>query len=98
MFSVIAILLNLKQRRSFSFWLLLLAAVIYILGIIAYTKQVNLPLNYYAESWDITNPPNDWETTRASWNSANLFRVGTSFTAFLLCVIAFVIRSSRSDN
>ena len=97
-FSVLAILLNIKQRRSFSFWLLTSAAVVYIVGVIIYTRQVNLPINYYTESWDIANPPFDWEVTRSSWNSANLFRVWTSFTAFLLCVIAFVIRSSRSDN
>ncbi|WP_299873644.1 DUF1772 domain-containing protein [uncultured Cocleimonas sp.] len=94
-FSVIAILFNLKQRRSVSFWMLVLASVIYIVGVIIYTKQVNLPLNYYTESWNITNLPNDWEATRDSWNSANLLRVVTSFIAFLMCVAAFVVRSSR---
>ena len=41
-FSIIAILLNIKQRRSISFWLLTSAAVVYIVGVIIYTKQVNL--------------------------------------------------------
>jgi len=95
-FSVVALIFNYRQFRSVSFWLLALASLVYILGVIVYTQQVNLPINYYTESWDIANPPSDWEATRASWNSANLFRVWTSFSAFLLCVIAFVIRSTRS--
>lgn len=94
--SIITVCLNIKRFRSMSFWLLVLASAIYIFGVILYTKQVNLPLNAYTESWDILNPPSDWETTRDSWNKANLFRVYTSVTSFLLCVLVFVIRSSRS--
>lgn len=97
-FSVIAVLLNIKQRRSVNFWLLVSASAVYILGVIVYTKQVNLPLNYYTESWNIANLPSDWEFTRESWNNANLFRVWTSFSAFLLCVVAFVIRSSNKKR
>lgn len=94
-FSLLALAINFRQRRTVSFWLVVLASLVYILGVILYTRQVNLPLNYYTESWDLANLPADWSATRDSWNSANLVRVGTSFTSFLLCMLAFVLRSSK---
>lgn len=94
--AIIAVFFNLKLRRSLSFWLLIGAAVIYILGVIVYTQQVNLPLNYYTESWDVENLPNDWEVTRANWNSANLFRVLTSGVSFILYVMVLLVRTSHA--
>ena len=72
--------------------LIALAAVVF--GVIVYTAQVNLPLNYYTESWDPQNVPADWMDIRTQWNSANAFRGGTSALAFALSVFALVVRAS----
>ena len=90
---VLAVVLNLKNWKQLSFWLIVIAAVVYILGIIFYTRNVNLPLNYYTESWDPSSLPLDWAETRDSWNAANAFRVGTSTTSFVMAVMALLIRA-----
>jgi uncharacterized membrane protein len=93
LFGVLAILVNLKHRRTISFWLITVATLTYILGIIVFTKEVNLPLNYYTESWNPQNLPADWQSVRDQWNQANMIRVGTSFISFLLAVLALFSRS-----
>ena len=98
LFSIIASLANLRQWRTVSFWLVALAGVIYIAGVIVFTQQVNLPLNYYTESWQPFNLPADWMETRDRWNDANAVRVVTSFLPFLLCVVALVLRANRAST
>jgi len=85
---------NWRHRRSVSFWLVAVAAVVYIFGIVVFTRSVNLPLNYYTESWNPQALPADWADTRDSWNQANAIRVATSGVTFLLYQAAFVVRSS----
>ncbi len=97
-FSVAAVLANLKQWKTISFWFLVMAVLVYIIGVILYTKQVNLPLNYYTESWQPTNLPKDWMETRERWNEANVVRVTASFLPFTLCVIALVLRSCKQGD
>ena len=97
-FSVLAWVANLRQRRTFSFWLVTLASLIYIAGVIVFTQQVNLPLNYYVESWQVSNLPADWAETRDRWNDANTVRVVTSFLSFLLCVVALVLRANQKPK
>lgn len=94
LFGVLAVLLNLTHRKHISFWLIIAATLTYILGIIVFTREVNLPLNYYTESWDPQNLPADWQSIRDQWNQANAIRVGTSLTAFLLAILALVSRST----
>ncbi len=97
-FSLLALVINFRHIKHASFWLLAIAVLIYILGIIFFTAQVNLPLNEYTESWDPDSLPADWTTTRNSWNHANAIRVATSFTSFVLCVLALCIRCSHASN
>jgi len=92
--SVIALLSNLRHWRSFSFLVLTLACIVYIVGVIIFTSQVNLPLNYYTESWDPQNLPADWALIRTQWNQANAVRVGTAGFAFMLSLCALVQRAS----
>jgi uncharacterized membrane protein len=95
--SFLATAINYKHIKHSSFWLIAVAALVYILGVIVFTAQVNLPLNYYAESWNPAELPNDWGMVRASWNQANAIRVVTSFVPFLLSIIALCTRcTSRS--
>lgn len=91
--AVLALILNYRHYRSPSFWLLASAAVLYILGIILFTKFINLPLNYYTESWNPELLPNDWEATRQSWNEANAGRVFISALVFVLSLAALLLRS-----
>ncbi len=94
--AILAVLLNFRHRQSLFFWLIVLAAIVYIAGIIIFTKQVNLPLNAYTESWDPLNLPMDWQATRDSWNQANAFRTMTSFVSLLLSTSALMLRSSTN--
>ena len=97
--SLLAAAINYKHRKHSSFWLILIAAIVYIFGIIVFTAQVNLPLNFITESWDPSDLPEDWEVVRNSWNQANAIRVGTSFTAFVLGMCALCVRcSDKSHN
>jgi len=93
-FSALALLGNWRRWKTVSFWLLAVACIVYVFGIIFFTAQVNLPLNAYTESWDPQNPPADWMEVRAQWNRANALRVGTSAAAFVLSVAALVLRAS----
>ena len=93
-FSILAVIANWKRRKTISFTLLAAASLIYILGIIVFTSQVNLPLNAYTESWNPQNLPADWASVREQWNNANVIRVGTSATAFILSVAALANRAS----
>jgi uncharacterized membrane protein len=79
------------QRRG---WCLLLsvAALLYLGGIIFLTREVNLPLNAYTESWNPGALPPDWEQTRRAWSQANMWRSGASATAFVLSVLALALR------
>jgi uncharacterized membrane protein len=95
--AVIALAFNWKHYRAVSFWLMAAAGLLYILGIIAFTANVNLPLNAYTESWDPKALPSDWVATRDAWNNANAIRVFVSFVSFLLYVSAFVIRASKGS-
>ena len=91
--SILAWVGNWRARRTPVFTLLALACVIYCLGIILFTKFVNLPLNYYTESWDPAALPGDWSEIRLQWNQANNLRVVTSGLAFLLSVAALWLRT-----
>ncbi len=82
-----------KVRRSC--WLLL-ACVVYLLGVVLLTKQVNLPLNADTESWILGSVPEHWIATRDAWNQANLWRVMASAAAFLCGLLALVSNQSRT--
>ncbi|HPY39935.1 MAG TPA: DUF1772 domain-containing protein, partial [Thiolinea sp.] len=96
--AILALILNYKHYASPSFWLLAAAAVLYIFGIIVFTKVVNLPLNYYTESWNPELLPSDWEATRHSWNQANAWRTAVSGLAFILSLLALLWRSTKVDT
>jgi uncharacterized membrane protein len=90
----LALLVGWRQRASWSWWLLC-AAILYAIGVIIFTHQVNLPLNAYTESWDPANLPADWAQTRARWNAANAWRAAVSSLAFLMSLIALSLYAAR---
>lgn len=90
--SFIALIGNWRHRRSLAFALLAVACLAYWVGIILFTKYVNLPLNAYTESWDVNALPTDWSRIREKWNLANDIRVLVASTAFVLNLSALVVR------
>ncbi|WP_127558571.1 DUF1772 domain-containing protein [Saccharospirillum alexandrii] len=96
--SFIALIVNWRHRTSLAFALLGLAFLVYGLGIILFTRNVNLPLNYYTESWELSALPSDWASIREQWNRANNIRVAMAGTAFILSLSALVVRCSFPDR
>ena len=72
--------------------MLALTVLAYGLGIVLFTRHVNLPLNYLTESWTPATLPPDWASVRAAWNQANLWRSGLSLSLFVAGLIALVLR------
>ena len=80
-------------QRQTTWWRLLgLAALGYALGIVWFTKAINLPLNYATESWSPDALPLDWAATREAWNRANDWRAIASGAIFALATLAFGLR------
>lgn len=83
------------HRRQRWWWLVALTVLAYALGIVLFTRQVNLPLNHLTESWTTATLPPDWAAVRDAWNRANLWRSGLSLTLFATGLIALVLRLQR---
>ncbi len=75
-----------------------LILVTYALGIVLFTRQVNLPLNYLTESWTPASLPEDWSTVRDAWNRANAWRAALSAGLFGLGLLALMQRSRRAEG
>ncbi len=69
------------------------AALLYVLGIILFTQQVNLPLNHTTEAWNPRAMPQDWTEIRDNWNLANLWRTLANGAAFAMAVLALAVRA-----
>ena len=59
-----------------------MVGVAYLLGIVFFTQQVNLPLHYTPEAWNPQALPADWAKVRDQWNAANLWRALLSLGCF----------------
>ncbi|WP_244502960.1 DUF1772 domain-containing protein [Marinomonas gallaica] len=79
------------ERRKALIWAVL--SLLYILGIIVFTKFINLPLNYYTESWDPKHLPNDWQEIRDNWNQANLYRTWVCIGLFSIALSLSIQRT-----
>ena len=76
-----------------AWWQCLAAAgLLYALGIVVFTAQVNLPNNAYTESWHPQHLPSDWVATRDAWRLANHWRTAVSVLSFVLACVALAIR------
>lgn len=73
-------------------WCLLTAGLLCAAGVVLFTRQINLPLNAYTESWQPAALPADWALTRDRWNSANHLRTVVSGAAFLLATVSLALR------
>lgn len=82
------------RERPGWWWLVVLVGLGYALGIVLFTRQVNLPLNYLTESWTPATLPADWTATRDAWNRANAWRTGWSALLFALGLAALTWRAA----
>jgi uncharacterized membrane protein len=96
--ALITLLGSWSQRGRLWWWLLALAGVAYALGIVWFTRSVNLPLNYLTESWSPNALPPDWAATRDAWNRANDWRAIASSAIFALATLAFALRLHAPVN
>jgi uncharacterized membrane protein len=91
----LALLAAWASRREPWWSALMLAGALYLLGIVLFTHQVNLPLNRMTEGWNPQALPADWEQVRDRWNSANLWRTVASSIAFVVAVFAQAHRATQ---
>lgn len=86
-------LLTAWREHRVAWWRVLgLVGVAYLLGIVFFTQQVNLPLNYTTEAWNPKALPAHWMQVRDQWNAANLWRTLLSLTTFAVALATLVWR------
>jgi uncharacterized membrane protein len=87
-------LVRLWSKRNTSFWrLTAIAWVLFFFGVGVLTIALNVPINNAVLTWDIANPPADWETARSTWNFYNTIRTPINYVSFLLLIwAAFELR------
>ncbi len=90
----LALLAAWPSRRQGWWWALALAGVAYLLGIVFFTQQVNLPLNKITEAWNPQALPADWAQVRDRWNTANLWRTLVNAAAFIVAVLTLAYRAA----
>jgi len=92
---LLALAMAWSERPSAWWRLLALTVLAYALGIVLFTREVNLPLNHLTESWTAANLPPDWADVRDAWNRANLWRSGLSLALFVGGLCTLVLRLQR---
>ncbi|WP_266080904.1 anthrone oxygenase family protein [Haladaptatus caseinilyticus] len=70
--------------------LVLVGTVIYLVGTIAVTMAIHIPMNEYIETWSPSSPPDDWTAVRARWARWNHVRTMASIVAFVVYLAALV--------
>jgi uncharacterized membrane protein len=64
------------------------AWLLFCFGVSVFTIVLNVPINNYVKTWDIANPPADWENARSTWNFLNAIRTPINLVSFLLLIWA----------
>lgn len=81
------------RERPGWWWLVASIGLGYALGIVVFTREVNLPLNRLTESWTPATLPADWAATRDAWNLANAWRAGWSALLFATSLVALYLQT-----
>jgi uncharacterized membrane protein len=92
----LALLAAWRDHRAGWWRTLALVGMAYGFGIVFFTQQVNLPLNYTTEAWNPAAVPPDWAEVRNQWNAANLWRALLSLAAFATALATLVWRCARA--
>jgi hypothetical protein len=92
--TIIATAMMLKEYRTSSFWLMVVALVLLVIDVY-FTVTVNLPLNQLIQSWDLKHLPANVEEIK--WRVIRAFRVRTTFmiAGFFMVLLAVWLRKNR---
>ena len=93
-------IIKLWKQRQTNFWKLTFAGwFLFCFGVSIFTIVLNVPINEYVKTWDVTNPPIDWETARQKWNLLNKIRTPINLLSFGLFIWAsFCIDDIKTTN
>ncbi|MRG48786.1 DUF1772 domain-containing protein [Chitinophaga sp. SYP-B3965] len=80
-----------KEWRTVSFWLML-SAFFVVIGDIAFTLNVNHPLNRLIQGWDLSNLPSDVQDIKMKVIKAFNVRLLLMMGAFFLVVLSVWLR------
>ncbi|WP_235454200.1 DUF1772 domain-containing protein [Streptomyces olivochromogenes] len=69
------------KARGLTPWLTLVALTL-LIGILALTLVINMPINADQLDWNVQAPPADWATVRDHWQIAHGVRTGAAVLAF----------------
>jgi uncharacterized membrane protein len=91
----VAVFLSYKGASNISFWLILGAMLLYIIGVMIVTIAGNVPLNNILDGFSLqTSTPGEIASMRkkfeAPWNRLNLIRTLSGMLSFLLMLIGMV--------
>ena len=82
-------LIRLWRQRHTAYWrLTALGWVLFFFGVGVFTIVLNVPINNAVLTWQVANPPADWESARTTWNQLNSIRTPINYASFLLLVWA----------
>jgi uncharacterized membrane protein len=91
-------LIKLRKQRQTAFWKLTLWGwILFCFGVSVFTIVLNVPINEYVKTWDLANPPADWETARQNWQMLNSIRTPINLISFALYIWA-AFRLSDSEK
>ncbi len=84
-----------------SFWLLLIAAGLYIIGTFGVTIFGNIPLNNTLDKFDVAGSSKEAITLQRTmfetrWNNLNTIRTATSILSFIILIIACINSSAMN--
>ncbi|HEX5738030.1 MAG TPA: DUF1772 domain-containing protein, partial [Hydrogenophaga sp.] len=94
---ILTLISDWRQHRRAWWRLMVLVVLTYALGIVWFTREVNLPLNHLTESWTPATLPSDWSAVREAWNRANLWRAVLSVGLFALGLLGLCLRLLTGD-
>jgi uncharacterized membrane protein len=87
-----------KSNHHYILWLLLLAAIIYLIGVFLITIMGNIPLNNLLDKTDLTNITLEnakslRDQFEVKWNFLHLIRTITATLSFLLLIIVCLFKN-----
>jgi uncharacterized membrane protein len=94
--SVLLLIVLFRQRGGAAFNLAL-AAFVLMIGALAVTLAVNVPIDYEINQWTATTLPPDWMTMRDRWQLYHTIRTFVSIAA-LGCAVASALRWTSSST
>lgn len=74
--------------------LFVVGVVIYVIGTVAVTMVIHIPMNEYIATWSTVSPPDDWATVRTRWALWNHVRTIAAVISFVLYLAAIVSLST----